>query len=189
VLATMLAGHVAALRLVGRDHPDGLRRLEQTRLSCLAAHPDTAQHVSVHTTLDAVHDADIVMVATSSPESKLIGPDTVRRGAIVSCASVPSNLSAAFHDHLDDYLVFDGGLARLPGGQVVDCVGLPSGGLAFGCFSETVLLGLAGTDRSFARGAITPEQVRYVLQLAREHQFTLGELTLNGTPHRTGALT
>lgn len=189
VLAAMLAGRVAALRLIGREGVDSVRRLELARAACIAEAPNAAGRITIHTTLDAVGDADIVTVATSSAESRLIGPDIVKLGAIVSCASVPSNLSGAFHDRLDDFVVFDGGFARLPGGQEVDCVGFPGGGLAFGCFSETVLLGLAGHDRSFARGAITPGQVRTALRLAAEQGFVLGELKLDGQPYPTGALT
>jgi len=183
VLATLLAGEVAALRLVGRDTPDSYQRLHQTLQACLARAPEAEGRVTVHTTLEAVAQADIVLVATSSPEARLIGPDTVKPGAIVSCASVPSNLSAAFRGHLDQFLVFDGGFARLPDGQQIDCVGLPTGGLAFGCLSETLLLGLDGHERSFARGRITPEQVTLTLELAARHGFELGEFKLDGQPH------
>ena len=117
-------------------------------------------------------------IATSSPESRLITPETVKKGAVVSCASVPSNLSAAFKDHLEDYLVFDGGHARLPEGQEVRFVGLPSGGLAHGCFSETLLLGFDGQNNSFARGSLTPEQVEQTLEMAGLYGFELGELIM-----------
>lgn len=142
--------------------------------------------ITVHTTLGVVREADIVLVATSSPDARLIGPEMVKPGAIVSCASVPSNLSAAFRDRLDDFLVFDGGFARLPEGHEIDCIGLPSGGLAFGCLSETLLLGFAGHERSFARGQLTREQVEYTLMLAERHGFTLGEFKLDGRPHPIG---
>lgn len=184
VLAALLAGDVAELLLVGR--PGSAERLENTRSRCAAASRAAADHITVHTSIEAVRDADVVLVATSSPEAQLIGPDTVKPGAIVSCASVPSNLSAAFRDRLDDYLVFDGGFARLPEGHEIDCVGLPAGGLAFGCLSETLLLGFAGHERSFARGPITREQVEYTIALAAQYGFALGELKLDGMPLQTG---
>jgi predicted amino acid dehydrogenase len=187
VLATLLAGQVAALRLVGRNTPDSLGRLEAVRRACLDHEPEAGDRITVHGSLDAIHGADVVTVATSSAEGRLIGPEIIKPGAIVSCASMPSNLSTAFRDRLDDYFVFDGGLASLPDGQAVDCVGLPSGGLAFGCFSETLLLGFAGCDRSFARGPITAEQVHWTLERAAEHGFALGEFKLDGHPHPLGA--
>ena len=184
VLAEMLAGRGASLVLVGR--PGSTERLERTRAACLAHSPEAADRITLHTSVDAIREADIVLVATSSPEGRLIGPDTVKPGAIISCASVPSNLSAAFRDRLDDFLVFDGGFARLPEGQEIDCVGLPAGGLAFGCLSETLLLAFDGHERSFARGGLTREQVGYALTLAERHGFTLGELKLDGRPHPIG---
>ena len=117
-------------------------------------------------------------IATNSPESRLITPETVKKGAIVSCASVPSNLSAAFKDHLDDYLVFDGGYAPLPEGYEVDCIGLPGGGLAHGCFSETLLLGFDGQNSSFAHGKLEPGQVERTLEMAEMYGFELGELIM-----------
>jgi acetylornithine/succinyldiaminopimelate/putrescine aminotransferase/predicted amino acid dehydrogenase len=187
VLAELLAGEVASLALVGR--PGSTERLERTRSTCLAHAPDAADRITLHTSVEAVREADVVLVATSSPEGRLIGPDTVKPGAIISCASVPSNLSAAFRDRLDDFLVFDGGFARLPEGQEIDCVGLPAGGLAFGCLSETLLLAFDGHERSFARGCLTREQVEYTLTLAERHGFTLGELKLDGRPHPIGVTT
>ena len=174
------------MMLVGRPTPGSAARLERTRRLCLERAPDAADRITVHTTLDRIREADIVLVATSSPEGRLISPEIVKPGAIVSCASVPSNLSAAFRDRLDDFIVFDGGLARLPEGHQIDCVGLPAGGLAFGCLSETLLLGFAGHERSFALGPITCQQVEHTLELAERHGFALGEFHLNRQPHAVG---
>ena len=135
-------------------------------------------YITLHDSIEAVGECDIVTIATSSPESRLVTPEPVKKGAVVSCASVPSNLSAAFKDHLEDYLVFDGGHARLPEGQEIRFVGLPSGGLAHGCFSETLLLGFDGQNNSFARGSLTPEQVEQTLEMAGLYGFELGELIM-----------
>ncbi|HEX9727015.1 MAG TPA: aminotransferase class III-fold pyridoxal phosphate-dependent enzyme [Gemmatimonadales bacterium] len=140
-------------------------------------------YITIHLSVDAVKDCDVITIATNSPEAQLITPALVKPGAVVSCASVPSNLSAAFEGHLRDYLVFDGGFARLPEGHEIDCVGLPRNGLAFGCLSETLLLGFDGRNSSFARGRIMPEQVEETLRLAELYGFTLGEFKLNETPY------
>jgi hypothetical protein len=145
-------------------------------------------YITLHLSVEAVGDCDVVTVATSSPEGRLVTPELVKRGAVVSCASVPSNLSAAFQDHLDEYLVFDGGYGRLPEGNVIDCVGLPENGLAFGCLCETILLGFDGQNCSFARGAIKPEQVDRTLELADLYGFELGEFKLNETPYQAELL-
>ena len=131
-------------------------------------------------TLDDLADSDVVMIATNSTNTRLIGPDNVKPGAIVGCASVPSNLSANFKDHLDEYFVFDGGYARLPEESRIDFVGLPRDGLAFGCFSETLLLGFEGVRQSFAKGTLTPEKVCRSLEMAETYGFRLGEFQLAG---------
>jgi acetylornithine/succinyldiaminopimelate/putrescine aminotransferase/predicted amino acid dehydrogenase len=141
--------------------------------------PDGNDYMSLHLGVEAVADCDVVTVATTSTNADLITPALVRKGAVVSCASVPSNLSTSFRDHLDEYLVFDGGYARLPEGHVIDCVGLPGGGLAFGCLSETLILGFEGRNSSFARGPIKPEQVDEVLELGDMCGFGLGSFKLN----------
>jgi len=84
---------------------------------------------------------------------------------------------------MQDYFVFDGGFARLPEGNEIDCIGLPEKGLAFGCLCETILLGFDGQNCSFARGSIKPEQVDRTLSMAELYGFQLGDFKLNETPY------
>ena len=84
---------------------------------------------------------------------------------------------------MHDYLVFDGGYARLPEGHEIDCVGLPKKGLAHGCLSETILLAFDGRNSSFAKGPIEPEQVEQTLRMADLYGFELGDFKLNEPPH------
>ena len=56
---------------------------------------------------------------------------------------------------------------------------MPTGGQAWGCLSETLLLGFDGQDTSFSLGPITPEQVEQTLQMARLYGFELGDFNLN----------
>jgi predicted amino acid dehydrogenase len=79
--------------------------------------------------------------------------------------------------------VFDGGFARLPDGNIIDWVGLPSGGLAFGCLSETLLLGFEGRSHSFAKGPIGVQQVQHILEVAGRFGFRLGEFKLAQRVH------
>jgi acetylornithine/succinyldiaminopimelate/putrescine aminotransferase/predicted amino acid dehydrogenase len=137
-------------------------------------------YITIHTSVEAVRDCDVVTIATNSPEARLITPSLVKKGSVVSCASVPSNLSTAFKDHLEEYLVFDGGYARLPESHAIHCIGLPENGMAPGCLSETLLLGFEGRNSSFARGTIAPEQVDETLAMAERYGFALGDFKLNG---------
>jgi acetylornithine/succinyldiaminopimelate/putrescine aminotransferase/predicted amino acid dehydrogenase len=178
VLASTLAPRVGQLKLIGRDEHDSIERLGQVRAAC-GADAD----VSLHTDCEAVADCDVVAIATNSTIGRLITPDSVKRGAIVCNASVPSNLCHSFKDQLEDYLVFDGGLARLPEGNIIDWVGLPGGGLAFGCMSEALLLGFDGHTSSFAKGPLKASQVEQVLEMSEDHGFSLGEFKLAERVH------
>jgi acetylornithine/succinyldiaminopimelate/putrescine aminotransferase/predicted amino acid dehydrogenase len=200
-LAQRLAARVAGPRFSipeagwnGRA-ASGLERWGDDGVEALVARLETALELSgsagddppitLHCSVEAIRDCQVVTVATNSPASRLISPELVRPGAVVACASVPSNLSAAFADRLGEFLVFDGGYARLPGAQgiSIDCIGLPGDGQAFGCLSETLLLGLDGCSRSFARGPLTPEQVHETLAMAERHGFSLGDFKLNDAVH------
>ncbi len=166
----------------GEGGAEELVRLVERALDAQGA-PALNRYIALDLSVDAVRDCDVVTVATNSAAGRLITPELVRPGAVVSCASVPSNLSTAFRDHLGEYMVFDGGYARLPEDQVIDCIGLPAGGLAFGCLSETLLLGFDGRNRSFARGPLTTEQVEETLALAECYGFSLGDFRLNDAAH------
>jgi predicted amino acid dehydrogenase len=130
--------------------------------------------------IDDLAECDIVAIATNSTNTQLVGPGQVKKGAIVGCASVPSNLNRSFFGQSDDYFVFDGGYARLPEGGEIEFVGMPRDGLAFGCLSETLLLGFEGLNRSFAKGPIQPAQVLETLRMAEDYGFTVGDFQLDG---------
>lgn len=136
-------------------------------------------NVQLHLGLDSLKDCDVVISATNSPDPDLIKPDLVKPRAIVCCASVPSNLSSEFEQHLDRYVAFDGGLAQLPENSTVDFVGMPGGQLAYGCLAETFLLGFDGHNHSFCKGRLSSEQVYQTINLAQTHGFSLGQLKLN----------
>jgi len=129
--------------------------------------------------LKPLHDCDVVIAATNSPDPNLILPHMVKPGAIVGCVSVFSNISAEFEQHLDRFLVFDGGLAKLPESSKVDFVGMPGGQSVYGCLAETFLLGFDNHNHSFCKGRLTTEQVYQTVSLAQAHGFSLGKLKLN----------
>ena len=136
-------------------------------------------NVQLHLGLDSLKECDVIISATNSPDPDLIKPDKVKPGAIICCASVPSNISEKFEQHLDRFVAFDGGLAQLPEKSKVDFVGMPGGQLAFGCLAETFLLGFDGHNHSFCKGRLSSEQVYKTIELAHTHGFTLGKLKLN----------
>lgn len=127
-----------------------------------------------------IKDCRVVAIATNSPET-LINPETVQEGAIICCASVPSNLDETFKDHLDKYFVFDGGFAKLPQGNVIDFVGMPKNGMTYGCLGETLLMAFSGQNTSFAKGDLTIKQVMKTIELADTFKFEIGEFRLGDT--------
>jgi acetylornithine/succinyldiaminopimelate/putrescine aminotransferase/predicted amino acid dehydrogenase len=145
---------------------------------------DSNPFISVHTRLDILKECQVVAIATNSPNRNLITPRNTRKGSIICCASIPSNLSETFARHMDEYFVFDGGFARLPSGSSVEFVGMPGNGLAFGCLSETLLLALDGRNHSFAKGPLTISQVKETIGLAERFGFSLGEFKLGESIRR-----
>jgi hypothetical protein len=75
--------------------------------------------------------------------------------------------------------VFDSGLAKLPEDSVIRFVGFPEGTNAFGCLSETIMLGFEGTNASYSKGNIQPRQIYELIRMQNSHGFQLGDLELN----------
>ncbi len=134
--------------------------------------------------MDILKETDVVAIATNSSDAWLIGPSDVKKGAIVCCASVPSNLSETFREHKEDYFVFDGGFAQLPDGNEIDFVGMPKNGMAYGCLSEALLTAFDGRISSFAKGKINISQVMKTIELAEMYGFSLGEFRLGDAVHK-----
>ncbi len=132
--------------------------------------------ISVSEAIKSIADSDVVVLATNSHDENLVTPDKVKPGAIVCCASVPSNLPA---EGWEDQLVFDGGLAKLPEESQIRFVGMPRGGNTYGCLAETLLLGFDGHNNSFSKGMLTTEMVIRTLEMANTYDFTLGDLKIN----------
>jgi acetylornithine/succinyldiaminopimelate/putrescine aminotransferase/predicted amino acid dehydrogenase len=144
----------------------------------------TLGDLEIRAGLDCLTEADLVVAATNSPDPELIRPDMVRRGAVVCCTSVPSNLGEGFHDSDHQILAFDGGLAHLPPGARLDFVGMPGGDLIYGCLAETLALGFEGSSKSFCKGNVTMAQVEFIMAAAQRHGFGLGQLKLGERPLR-----
>jgi len=145
------------------------------------AETETEELVALHTDLTRLKEADIIIVATNSPDESLIRPSDLKSGAIICGTSVPSNLSREFRDH-PDLFAFDGGFASLPDDSVINFVGMPDDGLAYGCLAETLALGFDGQNHSFSKGAVTSKQVYRIMEIAQTYGFDLGTLKLDDRP-------
>lgn len=127
--------------------------------------------VSVSTSMESVLECDVVLCAANQA-APFIGPGIFKPGAIVCDVGVPQNLEPSVYGRRDIH-AFEGGLGRLPLGQAVDGITLDlEDGSAFGCMSETLIMGLTRYGSHFSYGDIGSRQVRQILSLARLHGFS-----------------
>lgn len=128
---------------------------------------------------DAVKEADIILTATSAV-STLIEPESIKPGAVVCDVALPANIAREVAYKRDDILVFEGGLAKLPFPEDVECKMLmnilPSRNV-YGCVAETALLTFAGKfeNYSIGRGNITEDKINEISDIARDHGLRLSD--------------
>lgn len=142
----------ATLTLIAR----GERRL--TSLAASLARHDTGVEVRTATSLDAVRDADLVLLLTSAADA-LIGSAHLKRGAVVLDDTQPRNTDPRLLTERPDVLVIDGGVAAVPGIEVRGDIGLPRG-LAYACLCETMLMAFSGHTESALGEASVDHAIR-----------------------------
>jgi predicted amino acid dehydrogenase len=96
--------------------------------------------------MDAVRDADVVLVLTSATDA-LLGSPHLKHGALVLDDTQPRNTDPRLKDERPDVLVIDGGVASIPGIDIRGDIGLPRG-LAYACLCETMLMTFDGQATS-----------------------------------------
>lgn len=158
----------AVTRLLARDSAGArLTLIARTapRLEALAASVATDVEVATAHSIDAVGDADLVVLLTASADT-LLGPDHLAPGAIVLDATQPRNTSPALATARPDVRVVDGGIVSIPSLRLVGGdIGLPDG-RSYACFAETAILALTGHRGHFSLGNPTLEQVDAIRERA-----------------------
>jgi predicted amino acid dehydrogenase len=125
--------------------------------------------------------ADIVVAATSATGT-LIGPRSLRPGAVVCDLSRPANVGAEVAAMRPDVLVIDGGVIDVPGHPDLGSFGLGRG-LAYACMAETMMLALDGHLRNTSLGTdLAPEALRMLHALSDRHGFRVAQLRSFGRP-------
>jgi predicted amino acid dehydrogenase len=143
---------------------------------------DPAVAVRTATSMDAVRDADLVLVLTSATDA-VIRSEHLKRGAVVLDDTQPRNTDPRLAVERPDVVVIDGGVAAIPGMDVRGDIGLPRG-LAYACLCETMLMALDGHSEP----AIGPASVRHAVRMrdaARRFShlgFTLADPLSFGRP-------
>ncbi len=132
---------------------------------------------------EALAQADLVILATSSPE-QLVTPEMVQPGTVICDLSRPANVSDALFRR-EDVLVIDGGIVEVP--QRPD-LGFHFGlgrGLAYACMAETMMLALESRYEHTSLGRDLQESTLDMLgALSEKHGFRLAELRARQRPLR-----
>ena len=119
---------------------------------------------------DALENADIVLVATSS-DMTLIDPDRLKPGTLVCDVARPRNVAPSKTES-STVLVFDGGLIQPPFGIDLGPFQTLPASICWGCLGETLLLSLAREDRDYSIGSQLPlADADHMAKLAAIHGF------------------
>jgi len=168
--AQLLAPMVAELVLIGRRES---RLAEIEARVCKAG----ARVVHVSTSVKDVCNADLVLSATNAAGS-IIGPEHLKRGAVVCDVARPADVSSRVARERDDVTVIEGGIVDVPG--AVDFgfdFGLSSGE-AYACMAETMVLAFEGRYECYSIGkGVQLDRVREIAHLARKHGFKLSTVS------------
>ena len=156
--------HPKALILIGRT-PAHLAELENVIKARISK-----TDLIISTDIAQIQSADIVIVATASPEV-LIRPEYLKQQAIIYDVSQPQNISPDIAQKRPDVLVIDGGLVSTPGINYHFNFGCPKE-VAFACLAETMLLAAQNTSEGYSIGAVDFGKIDRITQIARNYHFT-----------------
>lgn len=157
----------SALTLVARRTGPLEELADEFTAGAAGAAGDSGVAVRATTSLDAVRDADLVLVLTSASDT-LITSEHLKPGAIVLDDTQPRNTDPALVRKRPDVRVVDGGIASVPGLEVRGDIGLPRG-LAYACLCETMLMAFDGCGAD-ALGEASVEQAIRMRRAA--HRFS-----------------
>lgn len=178
VIATILGADAGRVVLVGRPGGAHAPRMLGTRDALLGRGVPESRISLLDDTGLAARQADVVVTATSSPQTLLDVAD-LRPGAIVCDVAQPANVPADLTDRRPDVTHFDGGIVRMPGGRDFGVRHGLAPGVTYACMAETMLLALetaAGrpVGSLFSRGEeLSLAAVSGLAGLAGEHGFRL----------------
>lgn len=126
---------------------------------------------------DDLKNADIVITATSSPES-LLKPDQLKHGAVVYDVSQPHNAGQEITAERPDVSRVDGSLIRTPG-VVIGFDPATGRNETYACLGETLLTALEGINRNVV-GAIDLEYLEQLRGIGKKRGFTHADFTSFG---------
>jgi predicted amino acid dehydrogenase len=136
--------------------------------------------IEISTSIHFIKKAELVIVATSSPEI-LIKSEDLKYGAIVYDVTQPQNISPEIIKERKDLLIIDGGIVKTPGINYHFNFGLPPE-TAFACLAETLILAAEKRYNSRLVGEVKSENVKEIIEIAKKYNFTHAPFTSFGKP-------
>ncbi|OHD66286.1 MAG: hypothetical protein A2176_07285 [Spirochaetes bacterium RBG_13_51_14] len=121
-----------------------------------------------------IKEANLIVSASNSAKP-VIFPEMLGEGPIVICdIAVPQDTDYSVYQQRSDVTIIQGGIVKVPHNADFTIHGIPlEKGRAFACMSETMLMGLSNITEDFSYGKIKKEQVKKIMEIAKEHGFTL----------------
>ncbi len=132
---------------------------------------DQPARIKGMTSLDQVHEADVVIATTNNPNI-LLTASHLKSGAIVIDAAQPKNVSEDVPLRRPDVLVIESAVVRTPNVDVHFDLDLGSRE-ALGCLSETMILTAIGWNGHYSLGKADPSYTAHITAAGRSLGFRL----------------
>lgn len=128
---------------------------------------------------EAIPQADVVICATSSPQT-LLHANNIKFGAVIFDISRPANVSPDVKEARPDVLVFDGGVIEVPGRPDLGWNFGFDKGLAYACMAETMMLALEHHYEHTSIGTdLNHNIIARLRELAEHHGFKVANLQID----------
>jgi predicted amino acid dehydrogenase len=143
------------------------KHLEELEKKMRLANENTK--IIASTELSKISEADIIIVATASPDA-LIKAEHLKNGAIIYDVSQPQNVDRGIIKSRPDIRLIDGGTVSTPRINYHFNFGLPRE-TAFACLTETMLLAAEKIFEDYSVGPIEVKKIQGIERLAEKYNF------------------
>lgn len=124
--------------------------------------------------LSDIINADIIITATSHPES-LIVPEYLKKGAIVVDVAEPSDVVDDIEEKRPDVISIDGGRVKWGAFNVGTRIGLPRG-TGFACMTEGIMQALENDTNDYI-GSVDMNHLKETMNWGRKWNFPIADFT------------
>lgn len=129
--------------------------------------------------LNEIAEADLIVTATSHPTA-IIGPDVLKKNAIVIDVAEPPDVLPSVPKTRPDVTCVDGGRVKMEGVDLGMNLGLPQG-TGFACMAEVILQALEQRKENYV-GSVDMNHLQETKQWAKKWGFELAPFTCFNKP-------